>query len=401
MATALLVAATLSTFIWIGLLLFRGQFWRADQMMEDIETASKYRRCDDWPDVVALIPARNEAETIATIVETHGQTDYPGSYSLIVVDDHSDDGTAERAAAIQSTRDILIVSAPDLQSGWSGKLWAVKTGLATIDQMPHKPRYVLLTDADILHAPETARSLVLKAENGKLALVSLMAQLDCRGFWGKLLVPPFIFFFQKLYPFPKINDPTSSQAGAAGGCMLVDLEALNAVGGIEAIRHALIDDCALASALKGKPPKNAIWLGLSSTVKSLRDNRSLESIWTMVARTAFTQLFHSKILLILSIFGMVITYLAGPLALVAALSTQNPALALAGLAAWILSAFAFWPTTRLYDLNLAWTLTLPLAATFYSMMTLSSAINHWRGKGGQWKGRHYTNLTTDDPASSS
>lgn len=397
---ALLVAATLSTFIWIGLILFRGQFWRADQVMEDVETASQHRIPEEWPDVVALIPARNEAETIAAIVEAHGQTDYPGSYSVIVVDDHSDDATAELAASRQSTREVSVVPAPDLQSGWSGKLWAVKAGLAAINQMPRKPQYVLLTDADILHAPETARSLVLKAEPDKLALVSLMAQLDCRGFWGKLLVPPFIFFFQKLYPFPKVNDPTSGQAGAAGGCMLVDLDALNAIGGIEAIRHALIDDCALASALKGNPPKKSIWLGLSSSVKSLRDNRSLESIWTMVARTAFTQLFHSNILVILSIFGMVLTYLAGPLALMVSLPTQNPALALAGLAAWSLSAFTFWPTIRLYGLNPAWTLTLPLAAALYSMMTISSAINHWRGKGGQWKGRHYTNLTTDDPVSS-
>jgi len=393
MTSAFLIAATVSCLIWAGLILFRGGFWRADQKLADEPLPDPDI---SWPGIVVVIPARNEAETIAAVAAAHGQTDYPGAYSVVIVDDQSDDGTASLARDAESARSIEIVTAPDLQPGWSGKLWALKAGLQAGIEINPAAKYYLLTDADILHPPQTARSLVAKAETESLALVSLMALLDCRGFWGNLLVPPFVFFFQKLYPFPLINNPGSVEAGAAGGCVLVRRDALEAIGGIDAIRDALIDDCALAAAIKDRPPKRSIWLGLTRSVRSLRDNRSLASIWMMVARTAFTQLRHSGTLLVLSVFGMVITYLAGPVALGLGLATFNPMLAVCGALAWGLSGFAYWPTLRHFGSHPAWVVTLPLAALLYSAMTISSAIRHWRGRGGQWKGRHYSRLAKSD-----
>lgn len=389
MTDVLTIAAILSGLIWTGLIVFRGGFWRADQKLPDNVTRDQI---GDWPGIIVVIPARNEAETIAAVTRAHGLSDYPGAYSIVIVDDQSDDDTAILARGAESARPVSVVTAPDLQPGWSGKLWALKAGLRAGAEIDPTAGYVLLTDADIQHAPQTARALVMKAESEQLALVSLMALLDCRGFWGNLLVPPFVFFFQKLYPFPLINKPTSSEAGAAGGCVLVRREALDAIGGIDTIRDALIDDCALAAAIKGKPPQRAIWLGLSTCVKSLRDNRSLASIWLMVARTAYTQLHHSVSLLVLSVVGMVITYLAGPIAVGVGLVTANPVLAAFGGLAWGLSAFAYWPTLRHFGSSPLWLLTLPLAAALYSAMTISSAIRHWRGRGGQWKGRHYSKL---------
>lgn len=389
MTSVFVIAAILSGLIWAGLILFRGGFWRADQKLADDTVLD---RNADWPAIIVIIPARNEAETIAAVTRAHGQTDYPGPYSIVIVDDQSNDDTASLAREAESARSVSVVTAPDLQPGWSGKLWALKAGLQAGIAIDPAAKYFLLTDADIQHAPQTARSLVSKAESGSLALVSLMARLDCRGFWGNLLVPPFVFFFQKLYPFPLINDPVSTEAGAAGGCVLVRRDALEAIGGIDVIRDALIDDCALAAAIKGKPPKRPIWLGLTTSVKSLRDNRSLASIWMMVARTAYTQLRHSVILLALSVFGMAITYLAGPIAMGLGLATLNPVLAACGALAWGLSAFAYWPTLRHFGSHPVWLLTLPLAALLYSAMTISSAIRHWRGRGGQWKGRHYSKL---------
>lgn len=389
MDSVVFYAALASVLIWIGLLLFRGGFWRADQALDDVP-----QDVGRWPSIVTIIPARNEAVTIEQVLSAHAQSDYPGRYSVIVVDDHSDDATAALAHKVKAETDrpIHVVSAPDLQPGWSGKLWALNAGLDRLEELIPDCRYVLLTDADILHPPETARALIAKAIDDDLDLVSLMALLDCRGGWARLLVPAFVFFFQKLYPFPMINDATSRQAGAAGGCVLLRRDALARIGGISAIREALIDDCALAAAVKGYPPRNRIWLGLTRSVRSLRDNSDLASIRTMVERTAFTQLRHSALLLAGCLAGMALTYLAGPFAVLWGLVSASPATALAGAAAWLLSALAYWPTLKLYGQPLSWALTLPGSALLYSLMTLSSALKHWRGKGGQWKGRTYSDL---------
>ncbi len=378
---ALSVLAILS---WGFLLSVHGGFWKADQRLFPAPDP------EVWPDVVAVIPARNEAETIFQVIAAHAQTDYPGKLSLVLVDDASEDGTADlaREAAERCGAALDIVSPPPLEEGWTGKLWAVHHGLRRAREIAPEAAYVLLTDADIAHAPDTLRRLVAKAERADIALISLMARLDARGFWGGLLIPAFVFFFQMLYPFPWANDPNRYLAAAAGGCMLVRRDALRDEGGVSTIRGELIDDCALASIIKGAPPVRRIWIGLATEeVISLRDNRKLSSVWDMVARTAYTQLSRSPFLLIGAIIGLSVVYLAGPLALLTEpLHGYGPA-AIAGGLAWFLSAYAYRPTSALYGQSFWKALGLPLAATLYMAMTVSSAWRWWRGRGGQWKGR--------------
>ncbi len=362
---------------WLFLVLFWGGFWRADQRLERTPDPT------DWPEVVAVIPARNEAETIAGAVEAHRATGYPGGFRVIVADDGSSDATG--ALARQAGADVIDV--PPLPEGWSGKLWALHNGLAHAGP---GAGWVLLTDADIHHAPSTLRRLVAFGEANGLALVSLMARLDARGFWGSLLVPAFIFFFQKLYPFPWVNRPGHWCAAAAGGCMLVRREALAEVGGVAAIRGALIDDCALAAKIKHGPPRRTIWLGLADNeVVSLRDNRSFGSIWNMVARTAFTQLRHSAWLLAGAVLGMLFLYVGPLAALIVGAVTGDWAAMGTGLAALALMGWAYYPTIALYR-QPAWRVCgLLLAAPLYTAMTAASALRHWRGRGGRWKGRTY------------
>ncbi|MEM7059812.1 MAG: glycosyltransferase, partial [Pseudomonadota bacterium] len=340
-----------------------------------------------WPSVVAIIPARNERPTIGDVVASLKSTHYPGRLDIVVVDDHSDDGTADAAKTAGAT----VIAAEPLPQGWSGKLWAVHAGLEHANQAcSPAPEWILLTDADIHHAPDTLRKLVAKGHDQNLALVSLMARLDSRGIWGGLLIPAFVFFFQKLYPFPWVNRHGHWMAAAAGGCMLIRRTALQEIGGIAVLKDALIDDCTLGAKLKHGPPKRRIWLGLSgSEVTSLRDNRSLKSIWTMVSRTAFTQLRHSTVLLIGAVVGMVFIYIAPWIALVWGASCQDLLLAVSGGCAIIAMSVAYWPTLQLYDQPIARTLLLPVAAAIYTAMTVTSAIHHWRGQGGKWKGRTY------------
>ena len=383
----MLVAALISVAIWLVLLFGRGQFWLADQRLPPIAEAPV-----TWPRIAVLIPARNEAETIGAVLASHAASTYPGPMSVIVIDDDSSDGTGTiaRAAAAGSPRTIDVLSVTPLPAGWSGKLWALETGAAAVRDRIPQTKYILLTDADIRHAPETLARLVAHAESNGLALVSLMARLDTRGFWGGLLIPAFVFFFQKLYPFPWINDPGRANAGAAGGCILIRLDALEEIGGFGAMRDALIDDCTLAARVKHGPPRRAIWLGLAmGEVVSLRDNRRFAAIWKMVSRTAFTQLRHSALLLVISVAGMALAYLAGPAAVLLLAFHGDPLTGTLGAVAWMLSGLAYLPTLRLYGLPAWQALGLPLAALLYGAMTVNSAVNHWRGRGGSWKGRTY------------
>lgn len=376
--SGLSILAFLPVAAWIGLLGFRGGFWRADQMLPAAPPELAV-----WPKVVAVIPARNEAATIGATVGSLLAGDYPGDFAVIVVDDMSDDGTAE--ATGRDARLTVIHSQP-LQAGWTGKLWAMKQGLDAADAGHADAAYVLFTDADIEHDAESLRRLVGKAERDGLDLVSLMARLRCDGFWERLLIPAFVFFFQKLYPFPWVNDRARTTAAAAGGCMLVRRSALRAIGGVETIRDRLIDDCALAARVKRQ---GAIWLGFAAGVKSLRRYDTLGDVWNMVARTAFEQLGNSSLALIGTVAALAVVYLAPPLAAVGVLGGGWPGVA-AGLAVWWgMMPLAFAPTLRLYGLPAAWGLTLPLAALLYMVMTVSSAIRTWRGRGGAWKGRHY------------
>ncbi|MCB2113080.1 MAG: glycosyltransferase [Parvularculaceae bacterium] len=341
----------------------------------------------DAPGVVAIIPARNEAATIGAVVAAHAGSDYPGEFSVIVVDDHSSDATRARAAQSGGDR-VRVIEAPPLPDGWSGKLWAVNAGLQCAMETAPDAKFVLLTDADIVLAPTTLSRLVARAQTSGAALVSLMARLDARGVWGGLLIPAFVFFFYKLYPFHRVNDPAARIAAAAGGCMLVRRDALSSIGGVQKIADRLIDDCALAAEIKKSG--GALWLGMAKDeAVSLRDNRALSSVWSMVARTAFTQLNHSWAALAGAVAGMAALYLAAPAIALSYPLHQNAGAATVSAAAWALIALAYSPTARIYDQARWKTFLLPAAAFFYSLMTVSSAILHARGEGGAWKGRTY------------
>jgi len=377
----LTLAAAAALAAWVYFVFFHGFFWRADQRLP-----AETKALERWPDVAAVIPARDEAPVIGGAVESLLRQDYRGALTVIVVDDASQDGTAaatQAAAERTGAKDRLsVVAAPPLPPGWSGKLWAVHNGFAAV---PTQTRYLLLTDADIVHAPDALRRLVAKAEDG-LDLVSLMVKLHCKTFAERLLIPAFVFFFQKLYPFPWVNDREISTAGAAGGCMLVRRDALVRAGGIAAIKDALIDDCALAAMLKKKGP---IWLGLADRTASVRRYPRIGDVWRMVARTAYTQLRHSPLLLLGTVLGMILLYLGPPLAMVLCPFAGAWTAAAMGAAAFALMLYAYRPTWEFYRGDDPAIVLLPLAALLYTLMTISSALRHARGKGGAWKGRTY------------
>ncbi len=379
--------SALSLAIWLYLLLFHGRFWWADQRLDRPDPDSGDPAAG-WPQVVAVVPARNEADVLDRSLGSLMAQDYPGPFSVILVDDHSNDGTAEVAHRVAAgARTLLLVAeAPALPSPWTGKLWAMHHGVGRAAETAPDAVYILFTDADIEHDPATLRALVQKAEAGGLALVSLMALLHFQGAWERLLLPAFVFFFQKLYPFPWVNHPRRRMAAAAGGCMLVRRRALEAAGGVAAIRGEIIDDCALARAIKRHGP---IWLGLTRAVRSLRPYGGLGGIWAMVARTAYAQLGHAPAMLVAAVLGMSILYLVPLLAVLLYPLHGDGAAALCGLAAWLGMALAYVPTLRLYRQSAAMGLALPLAGLVYTAMNLDSARRHRRGEGGSWKGRNH------------
>lgn len=363
----------LSLAIWAYLLLFRGGFWRIALRPPPRREAGK-----PWPRVVAVVPARNEAEGVGTAVASLLAQDYPGDFSVVLVDDHSSDGTAEiaRAAAKDAPSRLRVVTAAALPQGWTGKLWALGEGVRQIETLPD---LYLFTDADIAHHRSNLSELVTRLEGEGRDLVSLMVKLRCESFAERFLIPPFVFFFALLYPFAWSNDPRKSTAAAAGGCILVRRSAYERIGGYAAIRGELIDDCALAQAIKRG---GSIWLGLTRDTRSLRPYPRLADIWNMVARTAYTQLRHSPLLLAGTVLGMAVTYLAPPLLLLAGGNA-----AWLGLAAWLALSFTYLPMLRFYGRSVMWAPLLPAAASVYLAATVDSAWRHWQGKGGEWKGR--------------
>ncbi|MBM3732795.1 MAG: glycosyltransferase [Acidimicrobiia bacterium] len=384
--TAFDVASGLALAAWACLLVARGGFWRADQRLFDVGPGPAA-----WPEVVAVIPARDEAAFVGRAVESLLRQDYPGRFTVELVDDNSRDGTADvarkAAAGVGAPERLRVVTGAPLAPGWTGKLWAVHQGLAEAACFAPPSAYVLLTDADIVHESATLRRLVAKAETEQLYLVSLMVKLRCEAGWEKLLIPAFIFFFQKLYPFPWVNDPNRPTAAAAGGCMLVRRDTLADIGGVEHIRDRLIDDCALAREVKARGP---IWLGLAEHAFSLRPYDRLGEVWRMVARSAFEQLNRSLSALLGTLAGMVVLYVVPPVAAVYGVAAGEGFAAFAGVGAWGLMAAAYAPTVRLYGIAPPYMLTLPLAGVLYALMTLDSARRHWAGKGGGWKGRSYS-----------
>jgi hopene-associated glycosyltransferase HpnB len=389
LSNLLLGLTGLSLLGWLYLLIGRKGFWRARPRIEEERDPPP----TIWPAVIAIMPARNEAEHVAAALRSLLDQEYQGRLVVLSVDDGSEDGTraiAERLSnEAEGARRLEVIAARPLPAGWTGKLWAMAEGLAHARRtMPHAP-YLLFTDADIAHAPDELARLVARAEADRLDLVSLMVRLRCESAWERLLIPPFVFFFGMLYPFAAVNDPERSTAAAAGGCMLVRRSALHRAGGLEAVRGALIDDLALARAIKHRPGGGRIWLGLTSRTRSLRPYVTLAQIWAMVVRTADTQLRHSLPLLAGALAAMALGYLLPPLAILSLPVHRDLTVAALGLLGWIAMSVAFRPTTRLYGLPRIWSATLPAAAALYMAMTVDSAIRHRRGVGGAWKGRQY------------
>ena len=371
MIADLLAAAALAT--WMYLVFARGGFWLGRERDD-----GNPPRPAVLPQVAIVVPARNEADNIAQSVTSLLRQDYP-ALSLVLVDDDSDDGTADVARRTAATRELTIVISGTLPPRWTGKLWAVKQGIAAAEAT-FAPKYLLLTDADIVHAPDTVSWLVAHAEANALVLTSLTARWRCEGLPERVHIPAFIFFFQMLYPFAWVNRPDHPMAGAAGGCMLLRVDALRAAGGIDSIRDALIDDCALAKELKKQGP---IWLGLTNRVQSIRPYPHWDDIRRMVARSAYAQLGYSPLALIGTIAGMTLSYLVPPfMALFASGWAQ-----LFGVIAWALMAIAFQPTLRFYRLSPLWGLALPAITFLFMLYTLDSAYQYAAGKGGSWKGR--------------
>jgi len=369
--------AILSFAIWIVLTFFRGSFWQLRAFDDDV---APHEELSDWPEVVAVVPARNEVETIARVVESLARQEYAGEFLIVIVDDHSEDATAEiaRDAARETgaSQRCTVLLAETLQNGWTGKIWAMNQGAAE-----RSPDFYWFTDADIVHEPDTLARLVSRAEKQKLDLTSLMVLLQAKSFAERLLIPPFLYFFLKLYPPKWIAAPKARTAGAAGGCILLRRAGLERIGGFAAMRAEVIDDCALARAVKSSGGK--IWMGLTRKSVSLRSYETFGEIRDLIARTAFTQLNYSAFFLLGTLAGMILTYFAP-----AILAFNNqPAVWRLGLAAWVLMAFTYLPTVRFYGLSPLWAPVLPLAASFYSYAAWLSAVRYWFGKGGQWKGR--------------
>lgn len=345
--------------------------------------------------VTVIVPARDEATVIAATLPTILGQSWKG-LEVILVDDQSSDGTAEAARRAAGDHSLVIVRADEPRAGWTGKLAALQRGVE--EALTRRPdlEWLLFTDADIRHHPGSLAALLRRAADGPFDLVSVMARLHTSSFWERLLIPPFVYFFHLLYPFPAVADPDSRIAAAAGGCVLVRRQALLAAGGLEAIRSALIDDVALAAAVKRSG--GGTWLGLDGEIVSIRPYRGLGELWRMVARSAFVQLRFRWDLLLVVLAGLLLVVVAPPLHVVAAatvlawngVSRSGVLVLVLGALSWSLEALALRPAVRHHRIGGQWAWTLPLAGLLYGAMTLSSAVDHWRGRGSRWKGRSYS-----------
>jgi hopene-associated glycosyltransferase HpnB len=346
--------------VWAYLLAFRGRFWLMREEPAP-ELAAPVR-------VTAVIPARNEEPVVGRALQSLARQEIAGDLRIVLVDDDSEDATAEIAL-----RYATVIRGAPLPEGWTGKVWALLQGIAHSGA----PDYLLLTDADIVHAPGNLAGLLARAEREDYDLVSYMAELRCQSLAERALIPAFVFFFFLLYPPAWIRNPRRAAAGAAGGCILIRREMLERIGGLAAIRGELIDDCALARAVKRAGGR--VWLGLSRSTESIREYGTFGEVARMISRTAFTQLRYSVAILAGTVLGLAFVYLL------------PPALALAGnfwgAAAWLMMSIAYSPVLRFYRLNPLWAPMLPIIAAFYMACTVASAIQYWRGGGGAWKGR--------------
>ena len=379
------VAALMVFAVWLYLTIARGAFWLVSTRDNQATLPQQ-----EWPSVVVIIPARDEADYVRDGLRSLLQQSYPGRLSILLVDDQSRDRTAAVASAVcknlDAPHDFEILSGGDLPAGWTGKLWALQQGIERAERAGQPPDYFLLTDADIVYDPGTLLSLVSRAQAEGLVLASLMAKLRCESFAERTFIPAFIFFFQMLYPFSWVRDPRRSTAAAAGGCVLVRRDALASAGGIAAIRGALIDDCALAQKLKSRGP---ISLELTDRIRSIRPYAEMGDIRRMIARSAYAQLGYSPPLLAGTVLGMAAIFLAPVLF---ALFASGLAQAF-GIATWFLMAIIFQPILRFYRRSPLWGAAFPLIALVYIAFTLDSAYQYARGRGGSWKGRFQANAS--------
>jgi hopene-associated glycosyltransferase HpnB len=356
---------------WIGLLLLPWRPWGARERLEARGIASE----TDFAKIAVLIPARNEEENVERTLRA--LRDQGQDLKIFLIDDQSIDHTKEKAEAV-GLKNLTIVDGRELPDGWTGKLWALEQGRKLVTST-----LVLLLDADIELAPGMVSALHEKLVGENLDLVSIMATLRVDHFWERWLVPAFVFFFKLVYPFARGNNPKSRLGVAAGGCILLRTEMLATIGGFEAVRGAVIDDCTLAQKVKEAGGKT--WIGLSRSVKSHRPYPDLASFWAMVSRTAYTQLRYS-ILRLLAVTCLMLIVFWGPFL---ALCPTYWTLKVVAVVGWSCMIAAYLPTVRFYRLSPLWTITLPIIATLYLLMTWSSAIQYWKGRRSIWKGRVY------------
>ncbi len=376
----MLIASCLAAGMWLALLLTPWRPWSTRERLLPLQSGAD----TDFGDLTALIPARDEAATIAATV---GALDAQGHLGrIIVIDDQSADGTGDIARGL-GLDNLTVIEGSTPPPGWSGKLWALEQGY----REAHTP-WLLLIDADIELAPGTLAALRARQRDDDLALASVMARLHMAGAWEKLLLPPFIYFFKLIYPFALSNNPRSRVAAAAGGCILVEKARLDALGGFSALHDAIIDDCTLAARIKRGGGRT--WLGLSHAVRAIRPYASLAGIWDMVARTAYTQLRYSPLLLALCTVLLLLSFVV-PLAALTGIGGGDAQAA--GLVALTVMGLTYLPTVRYYDLAPPWVATLPLAACLFLAMTWTSAWRYWSGERSRWKNRSYARTSSGLP----
>ncbi|MDJ0460274.1 glycosyltransferase [Streptomyces sp. H27-C3] len=385
--SALAWIAVGSLVVWVWLVLGQGFFWRTDIRLPPREAPAH------WPDVAVVVPARDEAEVLPSSLPSLLAQDYPGRAEVFLIDDGSTDGTGElaRTLAVRHGGLPLTVASPgEPEPGWTGKLWALRHGIALA--RVREPEFLLLTDADIAHAPDSLRELVAAACSNDLDLVSQMARLRVVSGWERLVVPAFVYFFAQLYPFRWVNRAGARTSAAAGGCVLLRTGIAVHARVPDSIRHAVIDDVSLARAVRRVGGR--IWLGLAERVDSVRPYPRLGDLWRMVSRSAYAQLRHSPLLLAGTVAGLALVYLAPPVALCAGLLSGDAAAAWAGGAAWAVMTGTYLPMLRHYRQPLWLALSLPFTAVLYLLMTVDSAVQHYRGRGAAWKGRTYARPET-------